>query len=380
MKRPIAIALCILLISSLAGCRSVYEDSRVVFDSDISVGVRLYGRNAQAAAEEMFALFDDLAVCADATNPDSEIGLFNAAAVGETVAVGETCYTLLRKAETLFRETFGAFNVALLPLSKLWYVDAESIHRYTPLFGQEPYPSPETLPDYDSVQSALKTATPDSWTLTETDGGYTLTKNAPVEIDLGAVAKGWAADRCAEIARKFGLSARIDVSGNLYLVGKYFNDRKGRDEDWYVGVTDPRPRPAFVRDYVTVLHHAGDTSIVTSGDYERYYFYQNGLAVPHIIGRDGLPVGVAYDGERYVNTGAHIISATVVGESSLLCDAYATAVSVMGIDEGMRFLSKTGYSALLFTDDGRFARSGVELAYTEAYTGYKAYTEIEWTA
>lgn len=370
-RRISAVATALCLCAFASACNAVYTAERFVFDSDIMLSVRLYGRHAEQAADEMQTLLDDLARAVDATVADSDVGRLNAAAVGSTVTVGAICYDLIGAAEELYAKTSGAFNAALLPLSKLWKVDAESLLL---LNGAQP----DALPDYDEVTAAMATATPASWLRAETQDGYTVTKLAPAEIDLGALAKGWAADRCADIARNYGLSARIDLSGNLYLVGSYFNERNGRNEDWYIGVIAPRPIPQVKRDYVTVLHHKGDTSIVTSGDYERYYLYNN-LTVPHIIGRDGIPVGLRYDADTktYAATD-HIVSATVVGPSSMLCDAYATAVCVMGPEEGMRFLSSTGYGALILTADGKYCKHGVELCYTDTYDGLNAYTEIPW--
>lgn len=378
-KKAFAALLSLCVCVLFTGCSRVYNASEYVFDSEIKFEARLYGKRTEAAAREMTELFAALAQAADTTDPNSVLSRVNAASVGDRVEIDAICYQLIAAAETLYEETDGAFNIALEPLSRLWNVDAEAIHRYKPSIGETPYPSPDSLPDLAAVNERMAYAHPGSWNLTEADGKYYITKSAPVELDLGGLAKGWAADRCAEIAAEYKLSARLDVGGNLYLVGKYYNDKTGRDDDWMIGVNAPRPRPALFRDYVAVLKHGGDVSIVTSGDYERFYFYKETLAVPHIIGRNGIPIGVVPTADGYVNSGDNVISATVIGKSSMLCDAYATAVSVMGLEEGMRFLNDTDYGALLFTADGKMARKDAELAMTDVYSGFASYEEVRWT-
>ena len=115
--------------------------------------------------------------------------------------------------------------------------------------------------------------------------------------------------------------------------------------------------------------------MVTSGDYERCYEFDNGdetLRVCHIIdGKTATPIGITYD----ETTGKyrridHVISATVVGESSLVCDAYATAACVVGAEKAVELIEKIGYRALIFTSDGKFAKVG-DFDFSETETLYK---------
>ena len=90
-----------------------------------------------------------------------------------------------------------------------------------------------------------------------------------------------------------------------------------------------------------------------------------------------MPIGIAYDetAAKYVQT-PHVISATIVGESSMLCDAYATAACVLGGEKAAEFLGKEGYRALIFTSDGKFAKVG-EFDFSENETLYKTeYTPL----
>ena len=86
--------------------------------------------------------------------------------------------------------------------------------------------------------------------------------------------------------------------------------------------------------------------------------------------------GLTDTGDRYEET-AHVISATVIGASSMLCDAYATAVSVMGLEAGAAFLESAGYRGIIFTSDKRMKTVGeVKLYDPQTYNGYKAYTAV----
>ena len=379
MKRISAIILCVVCGLAAMACARVYSGSDFVFNSEIPFSVRLYGKNTEKAYGEMQDVMTRLTDSVSTTNPDSVISKVNAAAVGERVEVDEIFFSLAKTASELYAETAGAFNVMLAPLSRLWQVDAESIHLYAPTVSNPAGSAPDSLPAASDVAALLQSATPASFTL-EDDDGYYITKSAPVEFDFGGLAKGWAVDRCTEIANRYGMqSAKLDLSGNLVLLGQYYDDRNGSFTDWTVGITDPRPDNIFFRGYVMAFESGGGESIVTSGDYERYYMYSyedGAVRVPHIIGKQGFPIGLTAAGDRYEET-AHVISATVIGASSMLCDAYATAVSVMGLEEGAAFLASVGYKGIIFTSDNRMKTVGtVEIYDPQTYDGYKAYTAV----
>lgn len=382
MKKVAAVLISMIFGFMAVACMRVYNADDAVFDSELMFSARLYGDDAKSAYSEMLGVMDRLAESADTTNPSSTVSKVNAAETGEAVTVDGIFCELTQKAVELYYETDGAFNIFLQPLSELWGVDAETIANYTPTALDPQGSSPQTLPDADAIAELMQYANPQSFTLTVDGEMGTIVKSAPVMFDFGGLAKGWAIDRCVEIAERYGIkSAKLDLSGNLALVNGYYDENKGAFVDWTVGINDPRPADLLFRYYVMAFSTVGNVSIVTSGDYERYYYYRyenrDNIRVTHIIGTDGIPIGLyrAADGTYMSKT--HVISATVLGDCSMLCDAYATAACVMGLEAGAEFLREKGCDAVLFASDGSMKIVGdVTPCNTDTYDGYRKYEQV----
>lgn len=351
-----------------------------VFSDDIMFSAKIMGGRADYAYDRMRSAISDINAEVS-LSADSDLKRFNDASADESVEVGKICYELAVLAKSYYKLTDGAFNPALLPLSLLWHVDASSIAEYSPdITGEYSYPE---LPQPQTVAETLCYCDPDLVTAEERGGRYYLTKSdGRVQLDFGGIAKGYAVDVCKAILDEYDVpSALIDISGNAYFYGDYFD--KGKPSEWRVGVVAPRPRAGetISRGYVCAFSTGGGVSAVTSGDYMRYYKYGRSepVYVDHIIGVDGVPTGVEYDG-GWKNTDDHVISATVIGTSSALCDALSTAVAVLGIEDGARLLQKVGCKGLIFTEK-RFTIIGdVGLYKPDEYDGYKAYEYVDPSA
>ncbi len=134
-------------------------------------------------------------------------------------------------------------------------------------------------------------------------------------IDLGGFAKGYAVDRACTLLRARGIThANVSAGGDSRVMG----DRCGRP--WSIGVRDPR-RPGEV---VAVLP-LEDTSISTSGDYERY-FDEDGVRFHHLID--------PATGE----SPQQIHSVTVLGDDGLSTEAFSKMLFVLGLEKGMRLI------------------------------------------
>ena len=167
--------------------------------------------------------------------------------------------------------------------------------------------------------------------LVQLDGiSVTLTNGA--QLDLGGIAKGYAAGRVRTILREAGVtSAIISLGGNVAAVGK-----KPDGSAWTVGLQDP-DRPEAYFGTVSIE----DACVVTSGAYQRY-FEENGVCYHHILDpHTGCP---AESGVK---------SVSVVAQDDTLADALSTALFVMGLDAGAEFQKSSGLSfeAVFVTDD-----------------------------
>jgi thiamine biosynthesis lipoprotein len=161
----------------------------------------------------------------------------------------------------------------------------------------------------------------------------TITLRCPLTLDLGAVAKGLAVDAAARELEMFTDFA-IDAGGDLYLGG---SNQHGAP--WSVGIRHPRRE----RELITSLR-VSNQAVCTSGDYER-----NTLEVGHHILNPHTGISVI-----------EVASATVVAPRAMLADALATAVFVLGPQEGINLLNRVGVEGLILTPDlQRFETGGL---------------------
>ncbi|MCD7731995.1 MAG: FAD:protein FMN transferase [Oscillospiraceae bacterium] len=158
--------------------------------------------------------------------------------------------------------------------------------------------------------------------------GDTITITDPeMSIDVGSIAKGYAADCAAEIAESYGLTSfALDLGGNVKTVGEKPTGK------WVIGIQDPDGG-------ILKTVEVSDLSVVTSGDYERYTII-NGETYSHIIDPDTL-----YPAEHYR-------SVTVICESSSLGDALSTSLFCMDIESGKALAEELGVEALWVYADG----------------------------
>ena len=365
VKKAVATLLIALLALSLCGCdNGTYSRREIVLGSSIMLSVSARGGSAKKAADEMFelasAVFDNM----DLSNEVGTLSRFNRADKDVPIEIDEHIYNLIKLSETVYDRSGGAFDPTSLPLSKLWKVDISSIS------GAQG----EALPEKSAVDETLLHVGMDKISCYESEGKYYLEKSDPkAELDLGGIAKGYFVDLCVEIARENELeSALIDLSGNIYLYGGSIKS----GGDWQVGIISPRPR-GFATSYVAAVRSPGNTSFVTTGDYQRYYLSDEGLYVCHVIDpRSGLPIGITYDEEtgEYAQDSSAVISATVCGSVSASCDAYSTAVAVLGAGEGAELMKEQCLSAFILTGDKKRVSVGEwdMIAGYDEYLGYES--------
>jgi thiamine biosynthesis lipoprotein len=175
-----------------------------------------------------------------------------------------------------------------------------------------------------------------------------------MQIGLGAIAKGYAIDRAAEVLKAHQIKDYIvDGGGNLRIAG-----RKGR-EPWNVGIRNPRAKSgSFAR--FNVEH---DLSVSTSGDYVKY-FVLDGKRYHHILDPNtGYPA-------------RGVVSATVIAKSAELADAMSTAVFVLGVKRGLELVESDPELDAIIVDESlqvhvtsRFASRVTLMPITDDETG-----------
>ena len=309
MKRSwLLIILCLTLLLP-CGCAQRGAE-REFFAMDTVMQLRAYGPMAEAALAEAEAEIYRLEGALSCRDEHAALTRLNEAGVGP---VSEETAAQLRAALTLCEKTGGAYDPALGALMQTWG------------FSTGAY----CVPEPDALAEAMQRS---GSGLVQLDGtSVTLTNGA--QLDLGGIAKGYAAGRVRAILQEAGIaSAIISLGGNVAAIGK-----KPDGSAWTVGLQDPDDPEAY---FGTVSIE--DACVVTSGAYQRY-FEQDGVRYHHILNpATGCPA------ESGLN------SVSVVAADDTLADALSTALFVMGLDAGAEFQKRSGLSfeAVFVTDDG----------------------------
>ncbi|MDQ6987252.1 MAG: FAD:protein FMN transferase [Mariprofundaceae bacterium] len=242
----------------------------------------------RAATDEMQRIADAFTIYADKTNA---VKAFNTSEADSSVVLPQEVGDLLQTALNISQQSGGAFTPAIGSLSLLWGFSL---------------PDPPTQPPVETaIVRALRGVDAG---LIAFNGKTWKRLHSETKLDFGGIAKGYAIDRGIEVLREHGIkNAIVDAGGDLRAIGSH------NGTPWRIGIRHPR------KDGKTLgwLEVHGDISIVTSGDYERFFMYQ-GKRYHHILDpQSGHPA-------------RHSISATVIAKNATLADAWSTALFVQG--------------------------------------------------
>lgn len=291
--------LVMLLALMLLGCQRAEPESKEQFFAFGSlVEISLYGVEPARARVILGDIGQQLDRMHRDWHPwqDGEVGKINAA-IGhvDQFTVSPGLAALIERSRELSLASDGLFDPALGSLLKLWG------------FSDDP---PKQVPPRDAAIQALLKAGP---TMADVSlkGHELRVANPALRFDFGAIAQGYAVDWMVATLRRQGVAnAIINVSGDLRILGRH------GDRPWRVGIRNPRSAQG---DVLASLDMHDNESIVTSGDYERFYVYQ-GRRYHHIIDpRTGYP-------SRGVS------SVTVLADNATLADAASTVLMIHGLD------------------------------------------------
>ncbi|MBF0625760.1 MAG: FAD:protein FMN transferase [Magnetococcales bacterium] len=255
---------------------------------------------------------------------DSPLSRLNQAPRGIAHPLLPELADLLRRGLEVTNASGGAFDMGLDPLILLWGFSRE--------------PPPQTVPDPQRITAWLEHHAPGGLTLSGTvEQPLLRLANASHGLDLGAIAKGYALDRAVAVLQEQGIhNAIVNAGGNLRTIGA-----KG-DRPWRLGIRHPRQAEGVM----AVVEVDRPLTMVTSGDYERFFIHQD-QRYHHIFDpRTGYPAR------------SGLISVTVQAEDGTLADALSTALFVLGAEQGLALLRRfPGSEALLMLEDRSLRRS-----------------------
>jgi len=323
---------------------NLYEGGSQKLYSRIFSRIREIDRIMSAFPGEFEGLLDDTYIDKDSDAVSALVSgvlAINRQAGIAPVKIRADLLEVLQTAQRYADLSGGAFDPTIGPLVKLWGIGTDA----------------QRVPSAAEIAAALRLV---DWRdlIIDRDSGTAFLRRKGMEIDLGAIAKGYAADEAARIAREGRVKrAIIDLGGNILALG-WRVEKKNNPLPWRVGVQNPFDSRG---EYIGVLT-VHDTSIVTSGVYERYFEGVNGKRYHHILSTaDGYP---ADNG---------LLAVTIVTERSIEADALSTAVFALGYEKGKALIDSIPGAQAVFV----FADRSVRI--TDGLSGIFTLTDNEFT-
>lgn len=229
------------------------------------------------------------------------------------VKVDKEIMALLRFGKEIYQDTDGRVNIAYGAVLSLWHEKRE-----------EGIASPEqaSLPDDEALVEAAKHCNIEDLVLDE-EHSTVYFKDPKLRLDVGGIAKGWSVERAAEILEKDGAKQYLlNIGGNLRAIGK-----KADGKRWICPVQNPFYIDGEDSEPYAVTGEIENTSLVTSGDYERYYTV-DGVRYAHIVDPE-----TRYPANRHR-------SVTILTKDSGLADGLSTALFILSVEDGKALLQK----------------------------------------
>ncbi|MFX4228643.1 MAG: FAD:protein FMN transferase [Porticoccaceae bacterium] len=268
------------------------------------------GFQEQQLSKDIQTVLDRIESAMSNWRDDSDVSRFNRLSEG-CLLVSEDTETVARASREISEQSEGYFDPTVSPLIEIWG------------FGVREQPPEE--PDAEQLQAALDNT---GYRYFSVDERQLCKTNASIHLNFSAIAKGYAVDEVANLLASRDIDRfLVEVGGELYGEGSNIHG-----ESWSVGVETPDY--GWPQGVYSILNLDGN-AVATSGDYRNYYVL-NGQKFNHILNpRTGRPV-------------AHgAASVTVIHESTMLADGWATALLAAGPEEGIRLANNAGVAAYM---------------------------------
>ena len=285
--------------------------------------------NQMTRYEELLSEYDRLYDIYNDYDGINNLKTVNDQAGKAPVKVDQRIIDLLQFGKDVCTLSDGRVNICFGSVLSIWHDYREA--------GLED-PAAAELPPQQALEAAAKHTNIDDLVIDELSGTVYLA-DAEMQLDVGAIAKGYSAQRAAEkLSEEYDINAVFSIGGNVTAVG--WKEEK-EENPWVIGVENPDGG-----DYLMTVSVPAGMSLVTSGDYQRYYTV-DGKSYHHIISPDTL-----YPAE-------YLRAVSVLASDSGLADALSTALFLMTLEQGKQLIdSMDGVEAVWVTDDGVFQSDG----------------------
>ncbi len=325
-KKTLCVALALLISCVCCSCQkrknrySAYNFD--YFDtSTVIIGYESEKAEFDAVCEDIFALLEEYHKLYDIYTPyDGLNNLYTLNNSREPIELDEKILSLLEYGKEIYDITAGYTNIAMGSVLSIWH-DHRDIGSISP--------EKASIPSMEVLSNASK-HTDINDIVIDRERGTAYLADGEMSVDVGAIAKGYAAARIVEYLEGIGKSGYIiNVGGNVCVIGP-----RGDGTPWTVGVEAPYDGEEYI-EYVYMTSGA----LITSGSYQRFY-YVDGKRYHHIISKDTLMPDDTF------------LSVSVLCEDSGLADALSTALFSMSLEDGMALIdSLDGTKALWVKND-----------------------------
>ncbi|MCK4840756.1 MAG: FAD:protein FMN transferase [Methylococcales bacterium] len=274
---------------------------------------------SDALKTQIKALLDQLNGQMSTYQQDSELSKINQNHSSEWITVSESLYIVLKQANVISKLSNGAFDITVGPLVNLW--------------GFGPNDMSFAAPTDEKIAQQLSNVG-FKYLLFNDDKHQIKKQNPMLYLDLSAIAKGYAVDQVGLLLEKNGMSNyMVEIGGELRLKGHNLQNKL-----WRIAVEKPAANQRMIQKVLPI----SNVSLATSGDY-RNFFELDGVRFSHTIDpRSGKPI-------------THkLASITILSDTTMKADALATALMVLGVDQGYQLAEKEDIAALFIikTKDG----------------------------
>ncbi|MFU0828468.1 MAG: FAD:protein FMN transferase [Lachnoclostridium sp.] len=323
---------CVFIILSslfLVACSNANKEAEErAFKMDTIMDIKAYGPKADKAIKAAFQRIDEIEQLASASIETSDISKLNQAAGKGYVKVHPEILKMIQTAIKYSELSKGAFDITVGPLIKLWGIGTEN----------------ERVPEDAEIEALLPLVGYKNISINEKESSIKLLKEG-MSVDLGGIAKGYAADETVKILKEYGVKrAVISLGGSsVYTMGE-----KEDKSLWAVAVT--HPRKSKDNQYACIVRMP-EKALSTSGDYERY-FIKDGKRYHHIIN----PF-TGYPAESGVMSDTIVIDSDVA-DCNMLADILTKVTFVSGIEKGFQIIDTLpGVECMAITTDSKIYKS-----------------------
>jgi thiamine biosynthesis lipoprotein len=291
----------IFIVSMMLGScvtESYIKDSGMVFGTTYSITYQ-YHENLKSDIEDVMQQVDN------SLSPFNKSSVITAINNNTSTKADKYLTEVFTLAQTVNKETDGAFDITVAPLVNAWGFGFRS----------------GTRPTEAQTDSLLAIVGQEKVTLKD---GEIIKSDPRIMLDCSAIAKGFGVDKVAEFLAGKGIeNFLVEIGGEISARGK-----NSRGTEWNIGVTKPVDDSLSINQENQTVLQITDKAMATSGNYRNFY-YEGGKKYAHTINpHTGKPAQ------------SDILSATVIAQTCAVADAYATAFMVLGSDKAKEILKK----------------------------------------